>query len=81
MLFDAKKNNDPDYKPKGVNQKVSVGAGGEAYGITIDGNAKSAQKNKTQFHNIFHIDVPKAEEEVRKDIGIIKGFEFKTIYR
>ena len=24
-------------------QKVSVGAGGEAYGITIDGNAKSAQ--------------------------------------
>ena len=67
--YDAKKNNDPDFKPRGANQKVSVGAGGEAYGITIDGNAKSAQKTKTQFQNIFEIDVPKAEEEVRKDIG------------
>ena len=50
--YDAKKNNDPDFKPKGGNQKVSVGAGGEAYGIAIDGNAKRAQKTKTQFQNI-----------------------------
>ena len=78
--YDAKKNNDPDFKARGANQKVSVGAGGEAYGITIDGNAKSAQKTMTQFQNIFEEDVPKAEEEVRKDIGTFKGFEFKTIY-
>ena len=43
--YDAKKNNDPDFKRKGANQKVSVGVGGEAYGITIDGNAKSAPKH------------------------------------
>ena len=73
--YDAKKNNDPDFKPRGANQKVSVGAGGEAYAITIDGNAKSAQKTMTQFQNIFEEDVPKAEEEVRKDIGTFKGFE------
>ena len=72
--YDAKKNNDPDFKPKGGNQKVSVGAGGKAYGISIDGNAKSAQKNMTQFQNIFVIDVPKVEEEVRKDIGTFKEF-------
>ena len=29
---------------------------------------------------MFEEDVPKAEEEVRKDIGTFKGFEFKTIY-
>ena len=75
--YDAKKNNDPDFKPRGAIQKVSVGAGGEAYGIW---NAKSAQKTMTQFQNIFEEDVPKAEEEVRKDIGTFKEFEFKTIY-
>ena len=70
--YDAKKNNDPDFKPKGGNQKVSVGAGGEAYGIAIDGNAKSAQK--TGLNSRI------CEEEVRKDIRVFKGFEFKTIY-
>ena len=40
--------------PKVGIKKVSVGAGGEAYGITIDGNAKSAQKTMSQFQNIFH---------------------------
>ena len=78
--YDAKKNNDPDFKTKGGNQKVSVGAGGVAYGITIVGNAKSAQKTMTQFQNIFEEDVPEAEEEVRKDIGVFKGFEFKTTH-
>ena len=53
---------------------------GEAYGITIDGNAKSAQKTMTQFQNIFEQDVPKAEEEVRKTDATFKGFEFKTVY-
>ena len=57
-----------------------MGAGGEAYGITIDGNAKSAQKTMTQFQNIFEEDVPKAEKEVRRDNEAFKGFEFKTIY-
>ena len=57
-----------------------MGAGGETYGITIDGNAKSAQKTMTQFQNIFEQDVPKAEEEVRKTDAGFKGFEFKTIY-
>ena len=57
-----------------------MGAGGEAYGITIDGNAKSAQKTITQFQNIFEEHVPKAEEVVRKDDATFKGFEFKTIY-
>ena len=57
--YDAKKNNDPDFKPKGGNQKVTVGAGGEAYGITIDGNAKSARKTMTQLQNIFEEDVSK----------------------
>ena len=56
-----KKNNDPDFRPKSGNKKVSVGAGGEAYGVTIDGNAKSAQKtmtriqpisNKSTFHSL-----------------------------
>ena len=42
--FDAKKNNGANFTPKNSNQKVSVGAGGTEYGITIDGNAKSAQK-------------------------------------
>ena len=46
--YDAKKYNDPDFKPKGGNQKVSVGAGGQASGISIDGNVKSAQKSTTQ---------------------------------
>ena len=50
--YDAKKNNDQDFKLKG----------GEAYGITIDGNAKSTQKTMTQFQNIFEEIVPKAEE-------------------
>ena len=57
-----------------------MGAGGEAHGITIDGIDKSAQKAMTQFQNIFEEDVPIAEEEVRKGIGVFKGFEFKTIY-
>ena len=43
------------------------------HGITIDKN------DMTQFQNIFEEDVPKAEE-VRKDIGTFKGFEF-NIYR
>ena len=34
----------------------------------------------TPFQNIFEEDAPKAEEEVRKDNGAFKGFEFKTIY-
>ena len=33
----------------------------------------------TQFQNIFEGGEPKAEEEVRKDNGTFKGFEFKTI--
>ena len=49
----AKNNNDPDLKPKGGNQKVSVDAGGETYVITIDWNAISAEKNLTQIRNTF----------------------------
>ena len=37
-----RKNKDPDLSPRGANQKVSVGVGREAYGITMDRNAKSA---------------------------------------
>ena len=32
----------------------------------------------TQIQNIFEDDVPKAEQEVRKDDATFKGFEFKT---
>ena len=34
----------------------------------------------TQFQNIYEENVPKAEEEVRKDRGAFKGFEVKNIY-
>ena len=51
--YNAEKNKDSDFKPKGGNQKVSVGAGSEASGITLDGNATSAQKTLTQFQNIL----------------------------
>ena len=47
--FDGKKNEDKEFMLKGGNQKVSVSAGGDVYGITISGNAKSAPKTKTQF--------------------------------
>ena len=29
---------------------------------------------------VFEEDVPKAEEEVRNNIEVFKGFDFKTIY-
>ena len=58
--FDRKKIDDQDFNPKGPNQKVSVGAGGDVCGITVDGNAKSAQKSKTQLQNIFTKDIPEA---------------------
>ena len=80
--FDGKKNNDSAFTPKNSNQKVSVGAGGTEYGITIDGNAKSAQKSKTQFKNIFVDDMPKATRirEMGGALTHFPGFEVKTIY-
>ena len=53
--YDAKKKNGPEFKPKGGNQKVSaaVGAGREAYGITIDGKAKNAQKKHASIPEYF----------------------------
>ena len=44
----GKKNEDKAFVPEGGNQKVSVSAGGDVYGITINGNAKSAQKTKAK---------------------------------
>ena len=81
--FNATKTTDEEFKPKGSNQKVSVGTGGKVYGIKIAGNAKSAQNTKTQFKNIFEKDGPQAEMEVRESgpkLADFKGFEFKTIY-
>ena len=78
--FDGKKNEDKEFLPKGKNQKVSVGAGGDVYGITVSGNAKSAQKTKTQFQNIFTKDIPEATKEVQQLIPTFKGFQVNTIY-
>ena len=36
----------------------------ELYGVAIDGNAKRAQKSKTQFQNTFTQDRPQAGGEV-----------------
>ena len=57
-----------------------MSAGGDVYGITISGNAKSAQKTKTQFQNIFTKDIPQATKEVQQLIPTFKGFQVNTIY-
>ena len=51
-----------------------MSAGGDVYGITISGNAKSAQKTKTQFQNIFTKDIPQATKEVQQLIPTFKGY-------
>ena len=78
--FDGKKNEEKEFLPKGKNQKVSVSAGGDVYGITVSGNAKSAQKTKTQFQNIFTKDIPEATKEVQQLIPTFLGFQENTIY-
>ena len=62
--FDGKKNDDKDFNPKGPNQRVSVGAGGDVYGLTIAGNVlrvhrKARLRFKTSSQKI------QAAEEVR----------------
>ena len=59
---------------------MSVGADGDVYGITISGNAKSAQKSETHFQNIFTKDIPQATKEVQQLIPTFKGFQVNTIY-
>ena len=46
--FNATKTKDSEFQPKGPNEKVSVGTGGDVYGVKIAGNAKSAANTRTK---------------------------------
>ena len=77
ISYGAKKNHDPDLKWK---SKSISGCWQWSLWYHYRWECQRCTKNHDSIPEFFEIDVPKAEEEVRKDTRFLKGFEFKTIH-